>query len=592
MKKNLKKIMILMLVLAFLLSACSPAPQPTTATTAAPTTAPPTEPSGMKPGKYIGEVRGYNAMVKVETEVDADKILSVTVVDHKETLGIGTNAVDLMPQKFVDAQSVAVDVVTGATATSLAITFSVRSALEQAGADMATFTVKPAPPTPKDAAYDAGVVVIGGGIAGLTSALQATLNGAKVILVEKMDVVGGNSIRSSGGFNVAGHPQQIEAIGLTQRTDPEQFIEFTMKGGHQMNDPALVRYMVENSAAAFDWLATIGMEPRFGESKTGGSVPGNAPGLVVGLEERFKEAGGVILLGTKVTEIVMKDGAAAGVIATSKDGGTVTVSAKAVVLAAGGFGANLDMVTELDPSLKGFVTNNSPSATGDGIALAQNVGAAIRDLNEIQIHPTVHNPSSTMVTEGARSAGAILINTSGKRFTDEVNFRDVVSAAILEQDQGFAYILMNQDLVDTNTNIQGYYNIGLLKKFDTLAEVAAFMKIDAAVIQETVDTWNSYVANKNDPEFKSQFDWRRDLSKGPYYTIDVAPGIHHTMGGVVINTNGEVISTTGDIIPGLFACGEVTGGVHGGNRVGGNAITDCLVYGMTAGINSAAYVKN
>lgn len=590
MKRNMKKTLILMMVMALVLSACSPATQPTTATTAAPTTAAPTEPTGMTPGKYIGEVRGYNAMVKVETEVDAEKILSVKVVNHEETLGMGTNAVELMPQKFVDAQSVAVDVVTGATATSLAIIFSVRSALEQAGADMAEFTVKPAPPTPKDAAYDTDVVVIGGGIAGLTSALQATLNGANVILVEKMDVVGGNSIRSSGSFNVAGHPMQIEAIGLTQRSDPEQFIEFTMVGGHQMNDPSLVRYMIENSGKAYDWLEEIGMEPRFNERSTGASVPGNAPGLVVGLQERFLAEGGTILLSTKVTDIVMKDGAAAGVIATSKDGGTVTVNAKAVVLASGGFGANLDMVTQLDPSLKGFVTNNSPSATGDGIAMAEAVGAAIRDLNEIQIHPTVHNPSSTMVTEGARNAGAILINTSGKRFTNEVNYRDIVSAAILEQDQGFAYILMNQEIVDSNTNIQGYYKIGLLKKFDDIAGVAEFMKIDVAVLQDTLDKWNSYVADKNDPEFNSAFDWRRDLSTGPYYTIDVAPGIHHTMGGVVINTNGEVISTTGDVIPGFFAAGEITGGVHGGNRVGGNAITDCLVFGMTAGMHSAAYV--
>jgi fumarate reductase flavoprotein subunit len=592
MKKNLKKNLILTLVVVFLLSACSPTAPQTTAPTTAPTEAPTTVVSGMTPGKYIGEVRGYNAMVMVETEVDADKILSVTVIDHKETLGMGTNAVDIMPQKFVDAQSVAVDVVTGATATSLAIIFSVRSALEQAGADMADFTVKPAPPEPKDAAYDTDVVVIGGGVAGLTSALQARLNGANVILVEKMDVVGGNSIRSSGGFNVAGHPLQIEAIGLTQRSDPEQFIEFTMVGGHQMNDPALVRHMVENSAAAFDWLETIGMKPWFGEGMTGGRVEGYAPGLVVGLEERFKAEGGTILLSTKVTDIIMENGVAAGVIATSKDGGTVTVNAKAVIIAAGGFGANLDMVTELDPKLEGFVTNNSPSATGDGIAMAQAIGAAVRDLEKIQIHPTVHNPSSTMVTEGARGAGAILINTSGKRFTDERNFRDVVSAAILAQDQGFAYILMNQEIVDSNANIQGYYDIGLLKKFDTIADVAAFMKIEADVLQDTLDTWNGYVADKNDPEFNSSFDWRRDLAEGPYYTIDVSPGIHHTMGGVVINTNGEVISTIGDIIPGLFAAGEVTGGVHGGNRVGGNAITDCLVYGMTAGINSAAYVKN
>lgn len=546
------------------------------------------EPTGMKPGKYTAAFRGYKSDVKVETEVDSEKIINVKVVEHNETDGIGTHAVNRIPGSIVENQSIKVDTISGATTTSFAIINSVRDALKQAGADLKDFEIEPAAPTPTDVTLDTDIVVIGGGAAGLSAALEARRNGAEVIAVEKMDITGGNTIRSSGGFNVAGHKLQIEAD--KGRKDVEEFIEFTMTGGHNMNDLDLVRYMIESSAEIVDWVTEIGFEPSINETYGGFTVPGYAPGLIIGLQKFYEEQGGKVMLSTKAKEIIMKDGAAAGIIAEGADGGKVTINAKAVIIATGGYGANLDWIAELDPSLKGFVTNNHPGATGDGIFMAQAVGAAVRDLNEIQTHPTVHVPTATMMTEGCRNAGGILVNTSGKRFTNEVNYRDIVSEAILSQDQGFAYLIINQEIVDGNGNIQGYYDIGVLQKFDTIADMAKFMKVDESVLQETLDKWNDAVAQKNDPEFDSKFQWLRDLSKGPWYSVAISPGIHHTMGGIVINTNAEVISTEGQVIPGLFACGEVTGGVHGGNRVGGNAILDCLVFGKTAGEKSAMYV--
>jgi fumarate reductase flavoprotein subunit len=550
---------------------------------------PAVEQTGMKPGKYTAAFRGYKSDVKVETEVDSEKIISVKVVEHKETDGIGTHAVDRLPKSIVDNQSVKVDTISGATTTSYAIINAVTDALKQSGADMKKFELGPSTPTPKDVTLDTDIVVIGAGAAGLSAALEARRNGAEVIVVEKMDITGGNTIRSSGAFNVAGHKLQIEAD--KGRKDVEDFIKFTMTGGHDMNDPDLVRYMIENSAGIVDWITEVGFEARIGETYQSFTVPGYAPGLIIGLQEYFEEQGGTVMLSTKATEIILKDGSAAGIIAEGADGGKVTINADAVIIAAGGYGANLDWIAELDPNLKGFVTNNHPGATGDGIVMAQAVGAAVRDLNEIQTHPTVHVPTATMMTEGCRNAGGILVNTSGKRFTNEVNYRDIVSEAILSQDQGFAYLIINQEIVDSNGNIQGYYDIGVLQKFDTIADLAKFMSVEENVLQETMDKWNKAVAEENDPEFESKFSWIRDLSVGPWYSVAVSPGIHHTMGGIVINTNAEVISTEGQVIPGLFACGEVTGGVHGGNRVGGNAILDCLVFGKTAGEKSASYVN-
>lgn len=553
--------------------------------------APPEEeqPSKMSPGKYTAAFRGYKSEIEVETEVDTEKIINVTVVEHNETDGIGTHAVNRIPGSIVENQSIRVDTISGATTTSYAIINSVRDALTQAGADLKDFEVAPAAPTPVDVTLDTDVVVIGGGAAGLSAALEASRNGAEVIVVEKMDITGGNTIRSSGAFNVAGHKLQIEAD--KGRKDVEEFIEFTMTGGHNMNDPELVRYMIENSAGIVDWVTEIGFEPTIGETYGSFTVPGYAPGLIIGLQEFFEEMGGKVMLATKAVEIIMKDGAAAGIIAEGDDGGKVTINADAVIIASGGYGANLEWIAELDPSLEGFVTNNHPGATGDGIFMAQDVGAAVRDLNEIQTHPTVHVPTATMMTEGIRNAGGILVNSSGNRFTNEVDYRDIVSEAILSQDQGFAYLVLNQEIVDSNANIQGYYDIGVLQKFDTIADMAEFMDVEESVLQETMDKWNAAVAQENDPEFNSKFQWLRDLSAGPWYSVAVSPGIHHTMGGIVINTNAEVLSTEDQVIPGLYACGEVTGGVHGGNRVGGNAILDCLVFGKTAGEQSALYIN-
>jgi len=251
----------------------------------------------------------------------------------------------------------------------------------------------------------------------------------------------------------------------------------------------------------------------------------------------------------------------------------------------------LEMCARLDPKLKGFVTNNSPSATGDGMLMAEAIGAELIGMEYIQIHPTVHQASSTMLTEEIRNSGGILLNTSGKRFTNEVNYRNIVSAAILEQDQGKACILLNKDLMDKNVNVQGYLEIGLLVEYKTLDDVAKYMGADPAVVKDTVTKWNGYVAAKNDPEFNSAFTWLRDMSTGPYYALWIAPGIHHTMGGVKINEKTEAISKTNAVIPGLFAAGEVSGGIHGGNRIGGNAILDIMFFGRTAGANASAYVQ-
>ena len=244
------------------------------------------------------------------------------------------------------------------------------------------------------------------------------------------------------------------------------------------------------------------------------------------------------------------------------------------------------------PELDGFITTNAPTITGDGIAMAQKVGAAVVDMNQIQIHPTVHQETSALITEGLRGDGAILVNQEGKRFCDEVGTRDAVSASELAQTGGYAYLIVDQKMVDASTVIAGYIKKNLTIGGGEIAELAKAIGCDEATLQATMDAWNTCVENKTDAEFgRTSFASEIDLTKAPFYALTVTPGIHHTMGGVKINANTEVLKEDGTAIPNLFAAGEVTGGVHGANRLGGNAVADFAVFGRLAGEAAAANAK-
>ena len=253
------------------------------------------------------------------------------------------------------------------------------------------------------------------------------------------------------------------------------------------------------------------------------------------------------------------------------------------------------MVAQLKPELDGFITTNTSTCTGDGIVMAQALGADVVDMDQIQIHPTVLQSNGALITEGLRGDGAILVNQEGVRFTDEVGTRDAVSAAELAQTGGYAYLIVDQKMIDASTVIQGYIKKGYTAGGDAetlkgtdLETLAGLIEVDAATLAETIDKWNACVEAKEDADFgRTSF---ANKLEDAYIAIKIAPGVHHTMGGLKINTSAEVINTEGNVIPGLFAAGEVTGGVHGANRLGGNAVCDIIVFGQIAGESAAKYV--
>ena len=450
--------------------------------------------------------------------------------------------------------------------------------------------------TPAFAAESTDIVIIGSGGAGLSSAITATEKGAKVIVLEKMAYFGGNSNRSEGEMNAAGTKQQ-KAHGITDDT-PERFAADTIRGGHGLNDPALVKALTENAASAEEWLLDLGAHFCHRMGRGGGQTRarGHGPcdGSPVGIEimrvlgERADKDHIDMRLNNRVTKILMKNGKVSGVqVKTPK--GMETINAKAVILATGGFGANHKMVEKYRPELKGFSTTNHPGATGDGIILAQQVGAGLTDIEQIQIHPTVIKKNGALISESMRARGGFLLNKNGKRFTNELLTRDVVSANELKQPGGIAYLVIDNSIYSKNKMAQNYTAEKLMTKCDTIADVAKLIGVDEKVVQASFDQYHKAFDNKKDDLF-GRPEMLIRMDQAPYFVAEVTPGIHHTMGGVKIDPQAEVLTPEKKPIPGLFAAGEVTGGVHGGNRIGGNAVADIVTFGRISGNSALKYI--
>ena len=630
MKTMLSKLTSALLCLAMLLTMCSFAMAE----------------AGTYTGVGDSEIGGKGA-IEVSVTVDENGVVTdIQVTKNGDTAGISDAAVEAMPGRIMAAQSANVDGVSGATMTSEAIKMAVLDAVTAAGLDTVKWSTYVATEAAKadDATYNTDIVIIGAGGAGMTAALTAAEKGADVIILESQAAVGGNSVRATGGMNAADTPAQdenefgesagVEKTLKTARTtyadnvtitklaeevekqwadyqanpvgyfDSDELMELdTMIGGKGINNPELVEELADESADGVEWLKNYGINLTSVGSFGGASVkrihrPVNAEGktIAVGsymiplLEKACEENDKIsIQLETTATTILTdENGKAVGVKAVGATGNEVTVNAKAVILATGGFGANLYMVAELVPALKGFMTTNAAGAQGQGIEMAQALGAATVDMDQIQIHPTVQFDTAALITEGLRGDGAVLINAEGKRFIDEVGTRDVVSAAEIAQPGSYSYLVVDQAMLDKSSVIAGYVKRGFVFQGNTYEELAEALGVDAATFAETMNTWNTYVEAKNDPDF-GRTSFAQPLNTAPYYAIKVTAGVHHTMGGLVINTDTEVLKADGTAIAGLYAAGEVTGGVHGANRLGGNAVADFVVFGRIAGEEAAEY---
>ena len=582
----------------------------------------------------------------VSVTFSADAITDVTVVEHSETAGLSDRPIAEIPAAIVENQSLAVDTVSGATNSSNAILTAVADCVAQAGGDVEALkavAVEKAPVEDVEATYD--VVVLGGGGAGLTASITAAQNGAKVILVEKAGSLGGNTLIAGQGFNacdperqantemseallgqlksyldldpadfgafaevletVKGQINDYIASGSTTLFDsPELHMLHTYMGGKRTGldgtviepDLELARTFATNALDALEWAESIGAQWNDTTSTILGAMWPRSHGLANGnvitiLTDAAKANGVEIVTDTRANELIVENGKVVGVKATTSEGANVTLHANSgVVLATGGFSANAPMVVEYNnywPGLSDTMpSTNAPTITGDGIVMAKAVGADLVGMGFAQLMPSSHPVDGSLFSGIWGSAETqVFVNKEGKRYVNEYAERDVLSKAALAQTDGIFYIICDNKIAK-NADVAGMEAKGNVVVADTLEELAEKLGIPADTFVETIERYNSFVDAQKDDDFGKPL-FGEKIDEAPFVATPRSPSLHHTMGGVKIDTNTHVISTEGNVIDGLYAAGEVTGGLHAGNRLGGNAMTDFLVFGRIAGENAA-----
>lgn len=598
----MKKFLSLLLALTMLLTLCGAA----------------SAEAGVFTGVGDSDIGGKGAIEVAVTVDENGAVTAIEVTKNGDTAGISDPAVAQIPGLIVEQQTANVDAVAGATKTSDAIMAAVLDAVTKAGLDTVKWSTKVETVVEKveDVTIETEIVVIGGGGAGLAAAVRANQLGSKVLVLEKMGKVGGNTILAGGALNAV-NDRSEQAIAYNDSV--EWHYTQTLSGGDYQGDPLLVHTLVSNAWDGVQWLMDLGMEFQDETAGlftvTGGLWP-RAHKPVEPLGTGFFKAymndidshdNVDVMLNTRATEILVdENGKACGVVATGETGNTVTVKAsKGVVVATGGFAANVELRSayntqwaDLGDSIK---STNHAGATGDGIKMMQKLGADFVQMGNIQLLPLgdpVTGSLSGNIEHDVETR--IFINKEGNRFVNEGGRRDDMTNALFAQTDAYMWIVMDSDTYPTGDERNNFgetanqlVEAGRAVKADTLEELAEKMNVPADTLIAAVTEFNRHAEGGDLAGTPDEFGrtlYKTPIDTAPFYAAARVPTVHHTMGGVRINVNAQVLDENGNVIPGLYAAGEVTGGIHGANRLGGNALTDTVVFGRIAG-ESAHYEK-
>lgn len=586
--------------------------------------------SPMTPGVYTQTVEGMHHGLVVEVTLSERKIEKVEVIEHSETPGVSDTAITKMPASIVEAQSVTVDTVSGASYTSDGILTAVRQAIEAAGGVVEDFEVAMDAkgsddmdlaatvdvPGKWDMEYD--VVVIGGGFAGLAATHRAAEEGAKTLLIEKMPFVGGNSQINGGVY--ASYTSSIasdlqKTLGLPADT-AEKHIEDTINGGDGQSDVALVRNFVYGAPFYFDLLLENGLKVRKSLTRPGGhygyrtytTVNGRGADIVKVQKKLVEKTDAKVMTNTKMVQIFRDEesGRVVGIRAKTEDGYKNIQAEKGVIVCTGGFSANVEMRSKFVPTLTDSLpTTNHVGATGEGIRMAQAVGADILHMSYIQLYPFA-NPNNgvldpyAVIPFSGPSSGVVYVDSNGERYVNEGERRDVCSKAAQDTGGFTTFTIMGEKIVKEGgfiapSQLKGGLEADRIFVAETLDELVDVINahsyqdkkinMSADTLKQTIRTHNGYVDMGKDPDFGKVIDKgiMMKIEAGPYYAIPQWPSVHHTMGGLKITPRTEVQDVWGNVIPGLYAAGESVGGIHGTNRLGSNAVADCVSHGYIAG---------
>ena len=553
---------------------------------------------------------GKHGDITVAVTFDAGKIQDIKIVKNAENPILAKKVFTDLKDQVVALSSTDVDLISGATFSAKGFIDAVNDAAKKAGVTLAKADKKAlkkaARELPKTSNYD--VVVIGAGGAGFSAAITARNAGANVVLLEKMPAVGGNSLISGAEMNVAKNWVQPK-LGINDDS-PELHAQDTFKGGDGKGDMKVINVMTHQALDAAKWCRDY-LGVRFeddnlfffgGHSRKRALIPVGHTGteFIAKFQAKADELGIPVITNMKAEELIKdKDGRVVGVKATM-DGSEYTFNAKGgVVLATGGFGANPEMVKKYNPKIdERFKTTDAPGTTGEALYMAERAGAQLVNMGYIQTYPICDPLSGAIeLIADARFDGAIMLNQEGKRFVEELQRRDVLSEAILNQTGRYCWVLWNDKIGSISNTVKAHANEyeaftkqGIMTTCDDLKCIADFTKIPFDQLQKTVKRVSDMAGKGNDKDFNHRAGLM-DMQQGKYYVIKAVPSTHHTMGGVRINEKAEALTAEGKVIPGLWAAGEVTGVTHGTNRLGGNAYTDIIVFGRIAGEAAAKAAK-
>ncbi len=571
---------------------------------------------GYTPGVYTAKVSGHNAPFEVKARFTQYALSDIDASPNLESLGVGKTAVQKLSHDIIANQSLKVDAITGATVSSAALLKAVKEAAEQAGGASQLEAEEPVKPE-LEKSYDTDVLVIGGGGAGLTAAIRANQEGAKVIILEKCGFLGGSTNVSEGALNAV-DPERQEPQGI--KDSVQTFYDATIKGGHEKGNPELVDFLTKNALDSVHWLESLGVnfDDKIGAATGSLGQRSHYPKTPYGntytrsFENYLKEHQDSmqVIFDAQVTELLLDgSGAVTGAKAKVKGDTEISVNAKATVIATGGFGANVEYRQKVNDGVwKDVVldsnigcTNVFQCAQGDGLKLAENTKAALIDLSDIQLHPC--GTPGTGLMEDIRTSGRnrIFVNKEGARFVNEGAARDTLCKAIFDQPDSTYWIVVNKLRYPTPTTpdkngatIENMLAQEHIVAGETLDELAEKTGMNPETLKASIDQYNAIIdGSQPDPlGFKADNTADAQMTEGPWYANRKVPTVHHTMGGIKVNVKSEAVDESGNPIPGLYACGECTGGIHGSNRLGGNAIADCITFGINAGINAANRSKN
>jgi len=560
-----------------------------------------------KDGLFKGIGIGYAGEIKVLVTILEGKIKNIKFISHNETPVISEPAFNEIPNEIIKKNTIMVPNVKGCSISSRGIKEAVMNALILSRGEKISLLneFKDAENLNKivvsknkfKSFENFDIVIVGGGGAGLSAAISASNLGAKVVLLEKMAAVGGNTLVSMGGINIPGSDaQKSKKI----EDNPELYYNDALTGGDGENNKELFKILSENALDTYNWLKEE-IKVEFKKDELihfgGHTVPRAAifkgkyaVELISKLRKKAENLGVEIRTGVDAKEIITKDKEVIGIKAISEGKSVKFFGSRGVIFTTGGFSGNIEMRKKYNPELdERYKTTNQSGITGDGHLMCEKLGVDFVHMSYIQTFP-IANPLTGALSHvgGSRFDGAILVNKSGERFVEELERRDVVSKSILSQTEGVGYLVWSQEIeAVANRTVENKVEVNTLKRDNlfvegTLEKCTKKLEINLTTLKNTINIYNSYVEKGRDEKFNRRGNLIK-IEKGPFYIQIVAPAVHHTMGGIKINSDNEVLDIRGNIIKGLYAAGEIVGGIHGTNRLGGNAITDILVFGKRVG---------